>query len=292
MSQAFLLIETKMTWKLSSLRSSTVLLLALVSGCVSLPSPEQRRVAADTLAKAQGWQGQSIAASPFTLMSYAPARQSPSAHLTVYIEGDGLAWISSDLPSLDPTPLHPLALQLALAQPSGNVAYLGRPCQYVDAEATGCAQRYWTEQRFAPEVIDATELALDRLKQQFHARDLTLVGYSGGAAVALLSAARRRDVTQVITVAGNLDHRAWTAYHRIRPLDGSLDPVDAIDALRMVPQVHFAGERDRVIPPALIAAYASRFAGGTSVTVIRQPGFDHQCCWAQAWPTLWRQLVR
>lgn len=281
-----------MTWKLHALRCGSMILITLLVACTSLPSPEQRRASADDLAHAQGWQAKPIAAAPFTLMSYAPSHQQPEAHLTVYIEGDGLAWISGDLPSRDPTPLHPLALQLALAQPSGNVAYLGRPCQYVDAETSGCEQRYWTEKRFAPEVITATGLALDRLKQQFGARDLTLVGYSGGAAVALLSAARRRDVTQVITVAGNLDHRAWTAHHRIRSLEGSLDPVDAIAALKTMPQVHFAGERDRIIPPALIESYASRSAGAAPVSVIRQPGFDHQCCWVQAWPALWRQTVR
>jgi dienelactone hydrolase len=274
------------------LRRCVLILTALLAACASLPSPEQRRATADALAQAQDWQARPIVAAPFTLMSYAPSHRQDGAHLTVYIEGDGLSWISSDLPSRDPTPLQPLALRLALAQPSGNVAYLGRPCQYVDAEASGCAQRYWTESRFAPEVIKATELALDRIKQQFGARELTLVGYSGGAAVALLSAARRRDVTQVITVAGNLDHRAWTTYHRIQALDGSLDPVDAVEELRTVRQVHFAGERDRVIPLELIASYASHFADAGLVEVIRQPNFDHQCCWVQAWPALWRQAAR
>lgn len=281
-----------MNWKHFYLRRGPLLLLALLSGCTSLPNPEQRRIAADTLAKAQGWQLNYIAASPFTLMTYAPARQLRADHLTVYIEGDGLAWVTRDLPSRDPTPLHPQALQLALAQPSGNVAYLGRPCQYVNAASTGCPQRYWTEKRFAPEVIVATNAALDHLKQQFGARTLTLVGYSGGASVALLSAARRLDVTQVITVAGNLDHRVWTAFHRVRPLDGSLDPADESDALRTIPQVHFAGERDRTIPPSLIENYASRFKAPVPITVVLQPGFDHQCCWVQSWPKLWRQAVQ
>ncbi len=281
-----------MTGKTNTIRACCIMLITLLTACASLPSPEQRRSAADALARAQGWQAQAIAAGPFTLMSYAPSRQQRAAHLTVYIEGDGLAGISGDLPSRDPTPQQPLALRLALAQPTGNVAYLARPCQYIDAEASGCAQRYWTEQRFAPEVIASTGLALDRLKQTYGAHDLTLVGYSGGAAVALLSAARRQDIAQVITVAGNLDHRAWTAYHRIRALDGSLDPVDVVDALRKVPQVHFAGDRDRVIPPDLIKSFASRFTRQAQIKVIEQAGFDHQCCWVQTWPSLWKQSQR
>jgi hypothetical protein len=45
-----------------------------------------------------------------------------------YQSGDGLAWLSSDVPSSDPTPLDPLALRLALAKPARNAAYLARPC--------------------------------------------------------------------------------------------------------------------------------------------------------------------
>ena len=86
--------------------------------------------------------------------------------------------------------------------------------------------RYWTTHRFAPEVIRASDLALDRLKTLFGAQRLVLVGYSGGAAVALLVAARRHDMGQIITVAGNLDHQAWTHYHHVQALSGSLNPVD------------------------------------------------------------------
>ncbi|GAB2181920.1 hypothetical protein DLREEDagrD3_21430 [Denitratisoma sp. agr-D3] len=51
---------------------------------------------------------------------------------------------------------------------------------------------------------------------QLGARRLTLVGYSGGAAALL--AARCSDVVRLVTIAGNLDHRAWTRYHHITTL--------------------------------------------------------------------------
>ena len=131
--------------------------------------------------------------------------------LTVYIEGDGLAWRTRSIPSTNPTPIDPVGLKLALAHPLGNAAYLARPCQYVGGHtARGCDQSYWTNKRFAREVIESSNEALTTLKLEFGARHLQLVGYSGGGAVAALLAAKRDDVIRLVTVAGNLEHLAWT----------------------------------------------------------------------------------
>ncbi len=275
-------------WRWATLDLVAGLILA---ACATLPSPTERKAVADQLAAARGWQAQPLPAGPFALVAYLPAHPAAADTLTIYLEGDGFAWVTPNLPSSDPTPRNPLALRLALAQPEGAAAYLGRPCQYGDAEATGCAQRYWTTGRFAPEVIAATQRAIDQLKARFSARRLVLVGYSGGGAVAALVASERQDVSRLITVAGNLDHRAWTTLHRVQPLAGSLNPADRIAALGALPQYHYVGERDSNITPALIQAYADRFPAGQRPVVRSEGGFDHQCCWAEAWPRLWRQAA-
>jgi pimeloyl-ACP methyl ester carboxylesterase len=179
-------------------------------------------------------------------------------------------------------------LRLALAQPTGNVVYLARPCQFVDTDAPGCAQRYWTEARFAPEVVGATGQAIDVLKRHAGARRLMLVGYSGGGAVAALVAARRDDVERLVTVAGNLDHRTWAAFHHLSPLTESLNPADEVDALRRIPQLHFVGSRDTVIPPRQAVDFAALFPAGQRPMIRVEAGFDHRCCWAEQWKNLWR----
>ena len=137
----------------------------------------------------------------------------------VRIEGDGLAWLSRSQVSADPTPMQPVALELAMRQPGGAAAYLARPCQYVQGpDARNCATAWWTDRRFAPEVVTASSLAIDQLKLRFSAQRLVLVGYSGGGAIAALVAAQRHDVALLVTVAGNLDTQAWTALNRITPL--------------------------------------------------------------------------
>ncbi len=51
-----------------------------------------------------------------------------SKRLTIFIEGDGQAFTRTGKPSLDPTPVHPIAQQLA-AMTLQSIA-LGRPCQF------------------------------------------------------------------------------------------------------------------------------------------------------------------
>ena len=260
-----------------------------LSACTSFPAPEERRALADTLAASRDWEAVELSAGLFDLRAYLPRKIERNVRLTVYIEGDGLAWVSSSQPSFDPTPRDPLALRLALAQPEGNTAYLARPCQFNNAAAKVCAERYWTGQRFAPEVIEATNLALDQLKALFGAQHLILVGYSGGGAVATLLASQRGDIERLVTVAGNLDTASWTALHRVSPLSGSLNPADFAARLSTLPQTHFVGERDKVIPPKLVHHYPTEFLGPGRKNLKVLQGFDHACCWAEHWVRLWQE---
>lgn len=262
------------------------LLVLVLTGCATTPSPSERIALADALSAAQGWQALTIPAGEFELVAQVPLSAPATDVLTVYIEGDGHAWSNRRTPSTDPTPRHPLALQLALAHPHGQAAYLARPCQFVDAVQTACPPRYWTAARFAEAVIEASDQAVDRLLQRAGAEQLVLVGYSGGGAVAALLAARRDDVVALVTVAGNLDHRAWTAHHRLLPLTGSLNAADVAGQLADLPQTHFLGQRDRVIPPTLASRWPQAFTGAGNRQLVVVPEFDHACCWVEQWPSL------
>lgn len=262
--------------------------MALAAGCATPPSPAERANTANRLAAAHGWQAQSLDAGRFQVRAYLPV-VSVSDQLVIYLEGDGLAWLTSTHPSSDPTPVQPLALQLALAQPGGIAAYLARPCQYM-ATQPNCALRYWTDARFAAEVVDSLDQAIEQLKTRFTARSLVLVGYSGGGTLALLLAARRNDVQRIVTVAGNLDPDAWADFHRLSPLRQSLNPALQRVALARVPQQHLSGERDQVVPTALTLRFNDAYPADTASRVLRFADYDHQCCWARDWPQIWRML--
>ncbi|WP_226945488.1 alpha/beta hydrolase [Pseudomonas sp. EggHat1] len=273
------------------MRLSPLFLLAgtlLLAACTSFPSPGERHQQASILAHQQNWQALQLQGGAFRLQAFAP--QTRGDELTIYLEGDGFAWISARQPSSDPTPLDPIALRLALAQPRGNAAYLGRPCQYLDASRPPCQRRYWTDARFAEEVVQSLDQAVDQLKDRAGARRLVLIGYSGGGALTLLLAARRHDVKRIVTIAGNLDHAAWTYHHRISALKGSLNTAVLRARLANVEQFHLVGDEDRIIPPQLTEAFLASYPPGHRAQRKVVRGYDHRCCWAQDWPALWEHI--
>ena len=257
----------------------------LLSGCTAPPAPSVRVQNQLVQSAKHGWQQQLVAGEFLDLMAFRPIQIQPVAQLTIYLEGDGLAWRTRTQVSANPTPINPIGLQLARQDPTS--VYLARPCQYVSAaQWHNCNPGLWTYARFSSEVVQATSQAMDLLKAQFQAQTLVLVGYSGGAALACLVAARRDDVKKVITLAGNLDHGYWTSLHRLSPLRASLNPADLRPALQGIAQVHFVGAEDSNIPPALTRHFIEGFAPGADIQQVIVPGFTHECCWVEQWPRL------
>ena len=253
----------------------------LAAGCSALDSFGGSRQATAQWAAQRGFTATELKAGDFDLLAFVRRPSVPAATLTIYIEGDGAAWPTPYDPPRDPTPRQPVSLALAAADPAPAVAYLGRPCQYLDAAALAkCSSAYWTERRFAPEVIAAADAAVTQLKNIYGARRLRLVGYSGGGVVAALLAARRDDVDAFVTVAAPLALAAWVQWHDASPLTGSLDP--SAVAASLPHGVHFVGGGDKTVPAAIVERFV-RARGGT-VEVI--PGFDHECCWTREWAGL------
>lgn len=222
----------------------------------------------------------------FTLAGF--SRPGPGRTLTVYIEGDGLAWSSRSTPSSDPTPRTPLALRLAARDPAPKLLYLARPCQYLASEqAAGmCQASLWTSARYGPAVLEAFDQALDQAKLRLGADRLSLVGYSGGGVLALLLAARRSDVLDVLTLGANLDIEAWAAHHGVSPLRESLNPADRGAALAGVWQTHLVGRGDVVSPPWLCEAFLDRIGRPERARCLPIEGADHRTGFETLWPEL------
>jgi hypothetical protein len=206
--------------------------------------------------------------------------------LNIYFEGDGAAWrFGGQSPPINPTPLRATLMNLAFIDHRPNVVYLARPCQYLKNDPN-CHPKYWGSHRFSEEIITSTNEAIEKLKHDFAVKNLNFIGYSGGAAVALLVAARRNDVTSITTIAGNLDHKTWTALNGLEPLYGSLNPIDDHTKLASIYQVHLIGGEDNVINLDAIKKYKEKYKGSENVQFIEIPNFNHTCCWDQIWPKI------
>jgi pimeloyl-ACP methyl ester carboxylesterase len=271
---------------MSRLPARLLVIGAALAACSATDMVPRARKAS-VIARDAGWSQRLIAVDRFDLASFSSPATTGSELLTIYIEGDGLAFLDRATASDDPTPLDPLALRLALAAPQRPAAYVARPCQYVLPDhARNCGPALWTSRRYAPEVIDSLDRAADTLKASAGARRLVLVGYSGGGAVAAVLAARRSDVAGLITVVANLDLGYWVRRDKLAPLPGSLDPADFAGALAAVPQVHFTGGRDEVVGTDVARAYLARLPKPNRAAIVEIADYDHRCCWADHWRDL------
>lgn len=96
---------------------------------------------------------------------------------------------------------------------------------------------------------------------------------------------------RLVTIAGNLDPLAWTAYQRVQPLTSSLSPISYIEALSAIPQWHYVGAMDDNITPLLVQGFAAHFPANQRPVVRIESKFDHHCCWVDQWPRLWQESL-
>lgn len=204
----------------------------------------------------------------------------PGLGVSVYIEGDGRAWASRTERSTDPTPRNPLGLRFAAWDRGPNVAYVARPCQYVPMHRNpACDDLLWTDRRFSEPVLESLDGVLDHLRGRV-ADGIHIAGFSGGGAVAALLAARRLDIISLRTFAGNLDHEAVNHHHGVSPMSGSLNPIHHTGALAQLPQAHYSGALDEVVPPFIARRFLAALPTPGCARHVTLPDTTHHRGWS------------
>lgn len=259
-----------------------VSVFCLLSGCVTLSPLVNLDAPVERVVQASGYKKAFIKTGYFVHTSYYYFGR-PGEPINIYIEGDGRAWVNRAQSPDNPTPKSPLVLRLASMDPAANVAYLARPGQYTESGLPLCEAAYWSDKRFSKEVVASMNEAINQLCLKAKTDKINLIGYSGGAAIAVLVAAGRNDIVSLRTVAGNLDTGALIRYYRTGPLNGSLNPIDVAEKLKGLPQRHFVGAKDKIVPLFIAQSFVER-AGDkdfSRITVI--DGATHVKGWRQHW---------
>jgi pimeloyl-ACP methyl ester carboxylesterase len=256
-----------------------VLLLPLLQACIS----NAQRI--DDRARAAGLVRSIVTGEGYRHVVYSnlPASTSTSQPLVIFLEGDGRPWTDDgQQPSSDPTTRNPLALELMIRTTAPSM-YVGRPCyqQLMDA---GCAPRLWTGGRYSEDVVASMASVIRSSATARSAPGVTLVGYSGGGVLAVLIAERVEHIDAVITIGANLDLDGWSEAHGYLPLTESLNPARS-ERPHPWPEIHYHGANDRIVPPATATAYFARYPAARHEVI---DGYDHTCCWVDAWPAMFK----
>ncbi len=202
--------------------------------------------------------------------------------VTAYIEGDVRGWVPTADPGVDASPDDYLGLRLATLDPAENVVVISRPCQF-EIDDAACRSETWKNGRLAAQIYTAVNRALDYTVSVVPRARLNLVGYSGGGAIAALLAARRHDVISLRTIAGNLDPNGNGRTHGSVPQNDFIDPMEIAPRLALLPQEHFVGGKDLLIPPFLTENFVKAIGLSYCVKVTPIEEASHKTGWEEAW---------
>ena len=155
-----------------------------------------------------------------------------------------------------------------------------------------------TGDNYTPEVITRIRAFIDSERAARHARSVTLVGHSGGAAIA--ADLLEEDTTissRMLLVSCPCDLGAWRRHMFLSQFNPAwLLPVRSLSPLERARRLPHdlrlrivVGEGDRITPPRLSAAFASvAIAAGLHPALLALPGIGHN---ALLDPRVLRQLA-
>ena len=252
-----------------------IFLMVLLSSC-SLPTSNQRIEILNEYNKSQ-FSAKIYKTNNFEIYSLNKIKN--SGKLIVYIEGDGLSWIDRRTVSSDPTPIDPVAFRLAKIDQNDNVIYLARPCQYI--QARNCNNNeIWTVSQYSETILRTYKLIIDSLSQF---REIHIVGYSGGAGVAMyLAASNNKKIKSIRTIAGNINHDEFTELRNLTPPKDSINFNMIEKNIKNIGQIHYFGKNDKTIPKDLHLNFYMRNRDNSCIQ-IKEVKATHHKGWFSFW---------
>ena len=185
--------------------------------------------------------------------------------LRLYFEGNG-----------NPNPRYTIAFDFARRDSSSNVIYIAQPCQWVNDKICKKKPEIYNDSRFHREIMDQMKELVEYLIRKHQAPSIELIGYDGGAVIAL-NIASSLPTTRLITIAGITDIDAYNTYHDL-PLqeeEQQENPADNLLVLSKIPQIHYVGKDDDITPKILVEKFVSKMKNPTSAVVKVVPDTNH-----------------
>lgn len=230
----------------------SVAVIFLLAGCASVPETPE------------GFKMKTVETEHLTFLTWEKDGIRTGEPLRFYIEGDGT-----------PNPKTPVAFKMAQKDTHSNVIYVTRACQYIDSPV--CTDKaIYTSARFHREIVNEMEEMMFWYIKKYKAPSVELVGYDGGATMALLLAAKLPHVMRVITIAGILDTTAYAAQRQEKLAADTLNPADQKNIIALIEQVHYVGGKDNLTPRRIAERFVARLQNPRSAVVKVLPSVSHE----------------
>jgi len=243
---------------------------------------------ADTIAHKNGFKKELIDGGDFIFTTYSKITN-PLSDYVFYIEGDGNITKFGGTPSKNPTPRNPMVLKLAIKDMRENVVYVARPCQYTPMSMNPkCTEEYWTNKRWSEDSVDNINNVINSLASK--AKNIHLVGFSGGGGIAVLVAVKNKKVKDIITVAGNLNVSEFIRYHKNIPCLGSMNPIDYAKKIKNIPQIHLSGSEDKRVPFFIADSFIKK-SNSSCVKHRIIDGNTHSKGWLENWENILKSPI-
>lgn len=232
------------------MKKMLIALVFLLTGCVVKPNPE-------------GFEERQIQTEHFSLAVWVKDTIQPDQPFRLYIEGDG-----------NPNPRYQVAKYFASIDDTPNVIYASRPCQWSEDRICTSKPNIYAKDRFDSDIMQEMQELTEYLIRKYRAPSIELIGYDGGAVVAL-ELASKLPVSRVITIAGITDTRAYANYNDILIPFNATNPADNLATLSTIPQIHYVGSDDKITPRRLVERFVSKMHNPKSAVVKVVPDVGH-----------------
>lgn len=256
-----------------------VFLWLMVSGCSSVSVGHDQTSKITPVLQEKHWRTEKLTSDELSLNVYYPEHLKPSNSLVIYFGESGYRHFFDFFASQKR-----VALDMAHTQPEGVSMFIQWPCQQISADNSECKSIFAVDKRFDPVVLWSMSDAIDQLKRKTTINQIILVGYGDGGLMASLIAARRHDVVGLVTVATPFD---------LPVMDGQTilsDEVIREHHFVSLPQIHLVGSDDKNVQATATQQFLHAFPASDQRLLIEEKGFTHDCCWADQWPDIWKNL--
>ena len=164
-----------------------------------------------------------------------------------------------------------------------NIFMMARP-RYKSLNGNKSNGSHARKSRYSIANINRIAEVIQNLKNYYNSEKVILVGYSGGAGIAMyLGSIDNKSIKSIRTIAGNINHNELSKILKISRLKKSINFYSIEKKINTIPQVHYYGLKDKIVPNELQTSYKIRNSNNKCIKIKPVNKATHNEGWVDFW---------